>query len=172
MKRPLHHLKVSITLATPDDLPEIISVVKDFYRSEHIYGNQLKRRQRFVCTKFIFEEKTAKRQLMKQIKNKKGFFGLARHKNNVVGYVYGYIDGTDYNRPKLKKGWLEAVAVLASYRGQGIGTQLCRALEQWFRKQRCGCIDITHFASNTGAQRLYERLGFIPTVLKLNKRLV
>ncbi|HZS78212.1 MAG TPA: GNAT family protein [Ktedonobacteraceae bacterium] len=54
------------------------------------------------------------------------------------------------------------VYVAAEYQGQGIGTQLIRALldlaDQWLMLHR---VELTVLTENEGARRLYERLGFV-----------
>jgi len=53
------------------------------------------------------------------------------------------------------------IALLASYRNQGIGTQLIRELMEQSRGAGCGLH--LHVLRGNPAQRLYERLGFQQT---------
>jgi ribosomal-protein-alanine N-acetyltransferase len=52
--------------------------------------------------------------------------------------------------------------VVPGYRGQGIGTRILETLLEKARKAGYTNIEIGVLASNTRAQRLYERVGFVP----------
>ena len=52
--------------------------------------------------------------------------------------------------------------VIPGYRGQGIGTDILKALLEQAHKAGYTDIEIGVLASNTRARRLYERMGFVP----------
>lgn len=54
------------------------------------------------------------------------------------------------------------IATAASRRGQGLASDLCRQLLDWGRRGGAHTAFLQVTASNTGAIRLYERLGFRP----------
>lgn len=58
--------------------------------------------------------------------------------------------------------YIEALAVRAAARGQGIGSALLDDAEQWARRQQRSRLALHVLVSNTGARRLYERVGFRP----------
>ena len=57
--------------------------------------------------------------------------------------------------------YIQDVAVLESYRGQGIGRELVRRLAQLCVKRKIGWIGLV---AEPGTQGLYENLGFRPLV--------
>jgi RimJ/RimL family protein N-acetyltransferase len=52
------------------------------------------------------------------------------------------------------------ISVARDHRGLGIGTALIASLEQWAPAHGIRRIEVRAFASNPGALRLYERLGY------------
>lgn len=62
------------------------------------------------------------------------------------------------NHPALQDAWeLVDLAVLPGYQGHGIGTLLHNALQE---SQPCQRVLLSTEVSNTGARRLYKRLGW------------
>jgi ribosomal protein S18 acetylase RimI-like enzyme len=57
----------------------------------------------------------------------------------------------------LSDGWIDQLYVLAEWTGRSIGS----ALVDHAKAMAGDCLDLWTFASNTGAQRFYERHGFI-----------
>jgi GNAT superfamily N-acetyltransferase len=57
----------------------------------------------------------------------------------------------------LSDGWVDQLYVDAGWTGCGIGS----ALIDQAKAVSTGCLDLWTFASNTGAQRFYERHGFV-----------
>ena len=68
-----------------------------------------------------------------------------------------HADGCDTARPV---GFVEGWFVKESFRGQGVGTELMRAAEEWARGQ--GCIEMASDAliDNDGSLKAHEALGF------------
>ncbi len=58
------------------------------------------------------------------------------------------------------------IAVSAHWRNQGIGTRLMNQALEFARHQDAENIYLEVRASNTGAQRFYRRLGFVPTYIR------
>jgi GNAT superfamily N-acetyltransferase len=58
---------------------------------------------------------------------------------------------------------LGALAVAAPVRGQGVGTQLMEAVFDWACESGFRSVSLEVVDTNPLAQRLYERLGFVPT---------
>ena len=55
--------------------------------------------------------------------------------------------------------------------GQGVGTALVKACEQWAREQEYAVITLTTGAGNTRALKFYEHLGFHNEDITLTKLL-
>jgi GNAT superfamily N-acetyltransferase len=57
----------------------------------------------------------------------------------------------------LADGWIDQLYVVPGWTGRGIGS----ALVDHAKALAAGCLDLWTFVSNTGAQRFYERHGFV-----------
>ncbi|GAA0270979.1 GNAT family N-acetyltransferase [Cryptosporangium japonicum] len=69
------------------------------------------------------------------------------------------IGGVDYGRSP-GAGWLWQVVVHPAFRSCGIGTLLVRSAEERIRRRGLGYAELGVEPDNTGAQRLYARLGY------------
>ncbi len=84
---------------------------------------------------------------------------------------YGWLRGSlqalalSFDRQPWREGQLllDALAVAASARGQGIGTLLLHAVFQFAREHGYRSVRLDVVDTNPDARRLYERLGFAPT---------
>ena len=80
-------------------------------------------------------------------------FAVVQRRDEVCGYGRSVQQGDTLNLLDL---W-----VLPQYRGQGLGTQLIHGLLQLGRNDGSLTACLTVNEDNEGAQRLYERLGFV-----------
>jgi [ribosomal protein S18]-alanine N-acetyltransferase len=78
----------------------------------------------------------------------------------VCAEVHGILVGYAVCWFVLDQGELGNVAVAESYRGRGIGALLVEAIQERARRRRTKEVFLEVRRSNTGAQRLYRRLGF------------
>jgi ribosomal protein S18 acetylase RimI-like enzyme len=78
---------------------------------------------------------------------------IALEGSKVVGAIMPGYDG--------HRGWLYALAVLASHRRRNIGTLLVREAEERLKALGCTKINLQIRASNSGVTAFYEGLGYI-----------
>ena len=83
---------------------------------------------------------------------------LARHEGRIVGSLTLAF----YRIPTGLKAWIEDVVVDASARGQGVGEALSTAAIEEARRRGAKNVSLTSRASRESANRLYQRLGFVP----------
>jgi ribosomal-protein-alanine N-acetyltransferase len=81
---------------------------------------------------------------------------VAENDVEMVGFAVGKVIGL--GEGALAE--LESVAVAAGARRMGVGRALCEALFAWCRLEGAGEVLLEVRSANTGAMRLYERLGF------------
>ena len=72
------------------------------------------------------------------------------------------IFGLYERKPELGQLLMDGIAVHKDYRGNGIGSQLLRNTVAYARENGFTTIRLDVVDTNPGAQRLYERRGFIP----------
>jgi len=86
--------------------------------------------------------------------NRNGFL-VVEEGGVVVGYVVGY-------QLTEKEGRIFSLAVKDGYRNRGLGTQLLHAILAVFYDNSFHYASLEVRTSNTRAQKLYHRMGFVP----------
>jgi ribosomal protein S18 acetylase RimI-like enzyme len=66
---------------------------------------------------------------------------------------------------------ISVIATSLEAEGTGVGRVLMAEAESWALRRRLPLLTLNVFASNSRAQRLYERSGFAPEFLKYTKQL-
>jgi ribosomal protein S18 acetylase RimI-like enzyme len=107
--------------------------------------------------------------LLHEVEEKQGHVLVAVANKTVCGFVAGYV-GKDSSSTD-EHFYIPELVVSESYRGQGIGSNLMRAIEtlartDGFKKMRIGVL-----AANPRVHQLYERLGFRDYAIELVKEL-
>lgn len=125
--------EISLRKARVEDLPQIVAVDREAF-GEHAYGPFILR-QYFDITQ--------------------NFFYVAVADNYIVGYCIGAVSAGD------TAGWIVSLGVSASARGKGIGEKLTVEIIKELSKVGATKILLTVEPRNTGAIRLYEKLGFV-----------
>lgn len=93
---------------------------------------------------------------------------VAEMDGRIVGYLVGYVRGPSSLRP-IRSAALESMYVFSEVRSQGVGQQLVEAFLTWCEERGAERVSVTAYASNDGAIRFYERLGFRPKELSLER---
>src|SRR5438067_832030 len=91
-------------------------------------------------------------EALQRVKDQDGVFYAALDGDTVAGFIVGVIQKhTIYGRPDVvvsKSGRVQDLYVEAGYRGKGIGSELMRRVEEYFRKQGCDAVNVSVFAPN------------------------
>lgn len=112
---------------------------------------------------------------LKNIKKYNGKCFLAIEDNKVVGLIMGIIkpydtiDYLDYKCPK--KGTITELIISSKIRNKGIGQQLMKKIEEYFRKMRCEYISVDVFGYNDNAINFYYKQGYHTRMLSMIKKL-
>ena len=77
------------------------------------------------------------------------------------GQVVGCLTAELERHPQLCHACEFGMGVLKEQRGEGIGAALVESLIDWAKSKGLRRIQLSVFARNTGAIRLYRRLGFV-----------
>jgi ribosomal protein S18 acetylase RimI-like enzyme len=85
-----------------------------------------------------------------------GLIEASMRRDTDAGFVGAYVD---------------QVSVAAAWRGRGVGTRLMDEVERWAIDKGAMNIALDTHTFNTGARRLYERLGFVTRAVIMSKRL-
>ena len=110
-------------------------------------------------------------RLMKEISNRQGFVPeatwLVQYQNPQTGKLEncGTVQGI---RSQTDVGAIQNIGIVSSHRGHGLGSQLMDQCLRGFQEAGVRFVTLEVTSHNTGAMRLYQRLGFevLKTVYK------
>ncbi len=85
----------------------------------------------------------------------------------VIGYAYGRLEGRDWSALREPCGVLDDLWVNEAHRGRGAARALCEAMKEHFAARGAPRVVLMTAVANARAQRLFERLGFRPTMVEL-----
>ena len=94
---------------------------------------------------------------------------VAELDGRVVGYVYAGIEPRSWKELRDEAGFIHDVYVDAAARRGGVATALLEAAADWLARRGMPRIVLWTAAPNESARRLFERLGFRPTMTELTR---
>src|SRR5689334_9866457 len=92
---------------------------------------------------------------------------------NVVDAAVGSVVGTlwVFEDAAKHRAFIYGIEMSAEQRGKGYGTAALATLEETLRPRGVTRIALNVFGKNTGAQRLYARVGYYPIAIAMQKDL-
>jgi len=102
-----------------------------------------------------------------QLKSRKAVLRVAEEKGVVIGYGYGALEARDWNLLLDVHGAIHDVLVAKAQRRGGVGKALMSELVRALVEKGAKRILLSTMVQNRAAQRLFESLGFRPTMLEM-----
>ena len=96
---------------------------------------------------------------------------LVADRGGVIGYVYAGIEPLSWKELRGPAGFIHDLLVTDEARGLGIGERLLDAAVGWLKERGVPRVMLWSAARNAGAQRLFERHGFKPTMVEMTREL-
>lgn len=96
---------------------------------------------------------------------------LVADRGGVIGYVYAGIEPLSWKELRGPAGFIHDLLVSDEARGLGIGERLLDAAVDWLKERGVPRVMLWSAAQNAGAQRLFERHGFKPTMVEMTREL-
>jgi ribosomal protein S18 acetylase RimI-like enzyme len=93
---------------------------------------------------------------------------VARDAGDIVGFVMFGLEHGDYEQ-SVSRGVVHNLFVTPSYRGEGLGRRLLDAAEAALADAGADVVSLEMMAANEDARRFYERQGYRPHRLELEK---
>jgi len=137
--------------ATSKDIEEILSLNDKLFKYESQFGNMYN-------LDWTYSDR-GKEYFQKRLTEKSGLVFIAEEKDNIVGYLCGYIDTYSY-RSVNPIAEIENMFVLEDFRGRGIGSNLIRSFEVECRKREVTRFRVGFIFQNKKAERFYTKFGF------------
>lgn len=87
---------------------------------------------------------------------------VAEEQSSVIGFGYGRIDEQHPVFKNPKRGYIQGVYVKPDFRGQGIGSKLVSALNEWFEQEGITEVVLMVTAGNSDSLEFFAKCGFTP----------
>jgi ribosomal protein S18 acetylase RimI-like enzyme len=96
---------------------------------------------------------------------------VAENDGQVIGYVYGAVEGYDYMSLRGPAAVLHDLVVDSEYRRRGVGQLLLNAALSELRSRGAPRVVLSTAERNESAQRLFEWMGFRRTMVEMTREL-
>ena len=96
---------------------------------------------------------------------------VAEQGGAVIGYVFTALEPISWKELRAACGFIHDIAVDDTGRRGGVATALMEAAITWLRSRGAPRVVLGTAEQNAGAQRLFEKLGFRPTMIEMTKEL-
>ena len=105
--------------------------------------------------------------LVSQLSDDNAAIFVAERSGNVVGYVFASLEKGSFKELRAACGYIHDIAVLDDQRRGGVATALIAAARDWLRGRGAPRVVLWTAEANTGAQELFDRLGFRRTMIEM-----
>lgn len=155
---------IRVRSATGEDLSALGALAAELVRQHHAYDAD-----RFVLPRDV--ERGYREWFARELKNGDAVLLVAELTSadppTIAGYLYGRMEGRDWNMLLDRHAALHDILVVPEARGHGAGEALIRAFQSLVAERGLPRIVLHSAHPNTSAQRLFAKLGFRPTMLEM-----
>ena len=109
--------------------------------------------------------------LRSQLDNPDALMLVAERDHEIVGYLYASIEPLNWKELRERAGFVHDILVTEESRGGGTAQALMDEAFTWMRAKNVPRVLLWTAAPNDRARRLFERLGFRPTMVEMTKEL-
>ena len=92
---------------------------------------------------------------------------VAEENGRIVGYVFAGAEPASWKELRHEAGFIHDIVVEDAARDSGVGQALVASALDWFERRGVTRIMLWTAHENHGAQRLFRRLGFRPTMIEM-----
>jgi ribosomal protein S18 acetylase RimI-like enzyme len=153
---------IRVRPATGQDLPTLGALAAELVRQHHAYDAA-----RFVLPRNV--EKGYREWFGRELSHADAVLLVAERASTaaIVGYLYGRMEGRDWNMLLDRHAALHDILVVPEARGLGAGEALIKRFQELARERGLPRIVLHSASPNRGAQRLFAKLGFRPTMVEM-----
>ena len=145
-----------------DDYDQLLPLMKAFKNEECSYDTD-------KCVVGLTTDEAAVKymaQILKDMKECKGYFYIAEDDQEIVGFVMGIVGEFEDLDPFAvlthvgdKVGWIGIIYVTPDHRGKGISTQLIEKAKKYLKENGCETVKLQVLTENP-AVNVYKKIGF------------
>lgn len=147
----------TIEVATTDDLDRLADLWVALVEGQRQHGTHLRGEPNRQIARDVLGRYVAVDDLL-----------VAREDEQIVGFAMVHVE-TGLYQQDATRGIVDNVFVEDSARDSGVGSQLLEAAERLLRQEGADVLSLSVLAANEGARRLYERAGYVPHRIELEK---
>jgi ribosomal protein S18 acetylase RimI-like enzyme len=97
---------------------------------------------------------------------------VAEQDGEVVGYSYSTVEGRDWMSLRDRAGVIQDIIVDPEHRHAGVGRQLLDTTLAFLKDKGVPRVVLSTAEQNVGAQRMFEKAGFRPTMIEMTRELM
>lgn len=162
-----HPEDIRVRGATVQDLAVLGELAASLVRQHHAYDAA-----RFVLPRDV--ERGYREWFRRELDNRDAVLLVAEppepegtEARPVLGYLYGRMEGRDWNMLLDRHAALHDIVVIPAARGRGAGEALIRRFQAITKERGLPRIVLHSASPNAGAQKLFAKLGFRPTMVEM-----
>ena len=153
-----------VRLATAADLAPMARMAAELVRFHHALDAA-----RFMLARGV--EEGYRGWFARELEQKDAILLVADEGDRLAGYCYGRVEGRDWNMLLDRHAALHDVYVDHEARTRGTGERLITAFLARAKELGAPRVVLSTATQNAGAQRLFARLGFRPTMIEMTREL-
>jgi ribosomal protein S18 acetylase RimI-like enzyme len=154
---------IRIRPASGEDLPTLGALAAELVRQHHAYDAA-----RFVLPRNV--EEGYRDWFGRELNHAAAVLLVAERtgpSQAIVGYLYGRMEGRDWNMLLDRHAALHDILVVPEARGLGAGEAMIKRFQEIARERGLPRIVLHSASPNAGAQKLFAKLGFRPTMVEM-----
>lgn len=106
-----------------------------------------------------------------QLRDEDAVVLIAEVEGRVIGYVYAAVEPISWKELRDECGYIHDLIVDPAERSHGAGSALLEAACDWLRQRGMPRVVLGTAEKNVGAQRLFARSQFRPTMIEMTREL-
>lgn len=153
---------IRVRAATGEDLRALGALAASLVRQHHAYDAA-----RFVLPRDV--ERGYREWFGRELGHGDAVLLVADRSANptILGYLYGRMEGRDWNMLLDRHAALHDILVVPEARGLGVGEALIKRFQEIARERGLPRVVLHSASANVGAQKLFAKLGFRPTMVEM-----
>jgi ribosomal protein S18 acetylase RimI-like enzyme len=164
-------MHVSIREARPSDIDAVFALMLELIRAEDDASRKTHESLLDLRVKRDDFARSAREELFAEFEEPNTRFIVAIIDETIVGYARAeVVETSDPFFKPVKRGYVHALCVGSSYRGQGIASELYGVVESWLEENGCTQVHLEVFDANE-ASRIYERWGYTRYITRMVKEI-
>jgi ribosomal protein S18 acetylase RimI-like enzyme len=142
-----------------------------FYEMEKDFARDNKKLVKQKIFQYDIVKSECKKDFLKKVVAKNGYFFAIEDKEKLVGYIYGAVVTLPKGYGAKEMGYINKLYTNKKYRGLGLATKLVDDYLRFLKREKIMHCSMNVSVDNTHAFEIYKHFGFKPFEYKMLKEL-